>query len=433
MARSFASDEAGRSDGGRVRIDWEIAETHLDEAEYLASAFDQDLDAHHSTIHEVAANSEERLLAHVDGLVLLGQSAVERLLTPAIKEGATSRAQAAALALLLSEHADGLDLLWPSALNAEDRRPFFRALALAERLPDARLTERLGRDGAAIDAALLGALSARGAGAGPQLTPALKARDVGLVAAALEVARYTAPEFTDAALLRRVQFSVTTPAALTLGAQQGLQAAWQRIRVEAATTGPVQQRALELLAVSDSPDHWARLFEVFEDPQCRAKALWALGFVATREVLELCLSLLEHTTLGGLAAEALIAATGMRPDQEKLLATKAEENDSLPPLEQDDLEAELAPKVEDQLPRLDPEATARWWTRHQRRFPRGSRFLDGQPHQPASLRAAFDHFSTRRRHVLSLELAVRTKGTVQVAPWASTARQARQLARYASG
>jgi uncharacterized protein (TIGR02270 family) len=414
-----------------ARVVWEVAETHLDEAEFLARTFEQDLDTPTSTLLEVGAGIEERLLAHVAGLVILGQPGVERVLEPALKDGPSERTKAAALARLSSTHDDGLEALWPWALEAENKAPLFRALALAERITDERIVALLGQNAPSIDAALLHVLALRGVSLGDQLADALASQDEGVVTAAFEVARFAAPGLAKQAL-RQAPGQPSSLAPLIVGVQLGSPAAWQQVRALASEPGKLQRGAMELLAVGGQADDQALLLELFGDGASAANALWALGFLGTREVLELCLAHLAHPKLGGLAAEALCATTGLDPRAEKLLAPRPLAPDGLPPLEEDDLDADLVPKPEDELPRLEPEATARWWKKHAQRFSGFGRALYGQPFQRASLPAALDQASTRRRHVLALELAVASKGTSQVATWAATARQFEQLERVST-
>jgi hypothetical protein len=113
---------------------WDVLEEHLDEAEFLWAQWERGLVAHDLTLDELASGAERRLLAHLDGLIIAGPPAAERLLLPAIAGADPERASAAASALLAGPVA-GLDAVADALTRApvERRAPLLRALALAER------------------------------------------------------------------------------------------------------------------------------------------------------------------------------------------------------------------------------------------------------------------------------------------------------------
>ena len=65
-------------------VRWDICEEHLDEAAFLWDRGERALNAPNYAIGEVAVGPEERLLAHLDGLVLGGQPVADKLLLPAL-------------------------------------------------------------------------------------------------------------------------------------------------------------------------------------------------------------------------------------------------------------------------------------------------------------------------------------------------------------
>src|SRR5690349_14801760 len=110
----------------------DVLEEHLDEAAFLWSQWERALVAPHSVLNEVAG-LEERLLAHVDGLVIGGVPVAGRLLIPALEELADlGRVFVAAYTLLGSGEPSSIEAV-RKALDAappETLPAFQRALEL---------------------------------------------------------------------------------------------------------------------------------------------------------------------------------------------------------------------------------------------------------------------------------------------------------------
>ena len=106
---------------GARPIVWDIYEEHLDEAAFLWAMWEQSLDAANYTLDEVIAGPEERLLAHLDGLVLGGRRVAERLLAPVLTDDDPGKVAAAAWALLQAEEADHLELVLEALVKAEGK------------------------------------------------------------------------------------------------------------------------------------------------------------------------------------------------------------------------------------------------------------------------------------------------------------------------
>jgi hypothetical protein len=63
---------------------WDVFQEHLDEAAWLWGEREASLDSPVYSIAEVAGSLEERVLAHLDGLVLGGKPVADKLLLPAL-------------------------------------------------------------------------------------------------------------------------------------------------------------------------------------------------------------------------------------------------------------------------------------------------------------------------------------------------------------
>lgn len=146
---------------GRMLLD--VVEEHLDEASWQWLQRSRALMAPDFDLVETAV-VEERLLAHVDGLVEAGSAAVDAFLAPALAPDDPCRVSAAALALLEGGEA-GRALLLEEWLGTPELRPLLGApLELAE-CPDldARLGMLLETAPPELLADVVGVLAIRGA------------------------------------------------------------------------------------------------------------------------------------------------------------------------------------------------------------------------------------------------------------------------------
>ncbi|MES1210477.1 MAG: hypothetical protein ABUS79_31440, partial [Pseudomonadota bacterium] len=185
-------------------IMWDIYEEHLDEAAFLFGQWEQAMDAANYTLDDVIVGPEERLLAHLDGLVLGGTRVAERLLVPALTDDDPGKVTAATWALLQGEDADHLDLVFDVLANVgnvgkrETRAAMAKAFNLSMRtdLPE-RLLPRLEKSAPAVQAVIADVVSAqarpadRGQPAKSELPleTLLKTRNPELLAAALRALR----------------------------------------------------------------------------------------------------------------------------------------------------------------------------------------------------------------------------------------------------
>jgi uncharacterized protein (TIGR02270 family) len=155
-----------------------------------------------------------------------------------------------------------------------------------------------------------------------------------------------------------------------------------------------------------------RLLELLSNEKLRPDVLWALGFSGRVAAADACVELMRNKPVAALAGESFSAITGLRIAEE-YAAPREEEDEALPPLEED-LAADLTPKPEDALPRPEPERVAAWWQQERQRLDAKQRYLAGQPFTPQALLDALSSAPMRRRHALALELALRSRGAIQV-------------------
>ena len=379
---------------------WDVVEEHLDEAEFLWEQWEQCLVAPNYTLGEVIEGPEERLLAHIDGLVVNGPLVAERLLIPTLmdEDAEAMRVCAAALALLQTPGEAGLAAVFAAVREAPlQRSALARALECCDRgelgarlaslLVDpepglrhvaARVLAFHGGDVAAAVPGLLGSPQARDRALGLGLVPRLPA-EPRLLHEVVSALQDGDPELRDIAL--RSGVLIDSPQA------------WGGARALVGAGDPSAGVALLLLALRGEPDDHAALFAAVEDAALRGPALWALGFLGTAAAVEAALPWLEDGIHARLAGEAVCAVTGLDLEDAKQGA--------------DEPEGEaLEHRAEDDLLLPDPMAVLLWWRDNRGRFDDGQRYLAGVPWTGETLWQALKDGPMRRRpaHWLALQL-----------------------------
>lgn len=395
---------------------WDVLEEHLDEAEYLQEAFDRALGAPDYTLPELAAGLEARLLAHVDGLVIGGPPAVERLLAPTWSDPKASPARVT-VAAWVGLNLGALDPWWAGFLAAtpELAKAMARALTLAD--PQgllARLPEAVGPNLAAAVEALVDRAEAQ-----DELLPILLRRlEPEVHAAALSLARFSS-ERTSSGYWER---ALTTPPGPIRAAAAELALVHGRIEaLEVARQEPTLHGLL--LQLGDRPT-WDRV-EALLNP-----GLWlSLGCAGWVEGAELALLHLEDPAQHRVAAEAFQRITGIDWAAVGALVPPGPEPE-LPPLA-DDLPYEaLLPNVEGDLPTIDPVPALAWWKKHRGHFEPGVRYLGGRPLGDQEMQVALQSGPLRPRRVWAQELVVRSGGQLAIPSLALSSAQGRALLRW---
>lgn len=378
---------------------WDIIERHFDEAEFLWGLWEDSLVAPGYTLDEVAQGPEERLLAHIDGLVANGPEVARRLLNPALERGEPQRVSAAALALLQSPGESGVEAVLVALRTLPKQRgPLARALACADRpdlLERVRGLLRAPEQGAATAAAEV--LLFHHAPLGVALPAFLESEDPAAQALGLRALPGEPASTKHVEHMARLQAALAhkdphvAAIAMEAGCRLGLDLAWQRVREQAAST---DKAAMLLLALGGGPADHGELIAALADAARRPAALWALGFVGTPEAVDASLEWLKDDQVSHLAGEVFTAVTGIN---------LAEAGFKIAPEEAE----VLGYTAEDGLPRPDTAKLRRWWAEHRREFNAGQRYLMGRPRSLSGLLAALSHGPMRRRPALQLELQLR--------------------------
>jgi len=402
---------------------WDVVEEHLDEAAFLWHSWERALASPIFTLDLVASGPEERLLAHLDALVVGGEAVSRRLLEPALGGDDPGRAFAAAWTLLEA----GEEKRVIGALQAADDAPrggIRRAVELSGRPGiEAALLPVAGKGPAAAQAAALEALAFRGVDAGDALRAAAAVPGPAVRAAALRAARLSRAAWVPG----MVQADLSSPdpavreAAIETGLVLGLREAWSAC-ARFAMAEPPSGRLMLLLALGGDAADQEPLLAAAAMPRPSREALFALGFAGRVAGADACLVAVgsEDPATARIAGEAFGAITGLviAPPYQ---AVETEPEEPVP-LEEERLDADLAAGPETDLPLPDAFGVESWWGRARPGFDPAVRYLGGKPRDAEAVSEALRGGPARRRHALALELEIRSKGALRL----GTRRWARQ-------
>jgi len=406
------SPTAGHDDPGLL---FDIIEEHFDEAAFYFRMWDQALDGPDYTLDELRRGPEELLRANIDGLVVGGEAAAERLLWPAVEGDEAdhwSGPGVATLALLGRPGDYALDRIL-AGLPTTDQCPLYgiaRGLGLAERCDlDERLRNTLYAADEAKHAVLLNILADRGIDPGPLVATCLQGTDIFATHSALRAVRHCANLSAHGRAVERLFDSADAAiraAAVETGLLWGLPAA-QSARVRQARAH--DDHALLLTALVGTEAEQEFIFAALDDLGHRSAALRALGFVGTQRAAESCLRFIADPDqlVARLAGERFCMITGLNPGSVALAADDDDESIS------DALAAPGASAIL-ALPALDPIAVAEWWKGNRSIFKPEPRYLRGEPRTPSTIADQVAHLPMRWRNVILLELALRKPGTLPV-------------------
>jgi len=420
---------SGVSQPRAAAIVWDIVEEHFSEASFLWKQRERALVAPDFLLGDLWEVYEQRLLAHVDGLVIAGRPAADRLLAPALAEEDPAVAAVAALALLGAEEGDFRDaVLLQAAGDTEAREEICRALGLVRRADlDGALLARFGSLSPAAQACWLELLDLRRVEIG-SLFPALRLEHRGLLTAALRASRWRASPLLPGWVQSHLadgDARVRT-AALETGLWLGLRAAWTRCPLSLEAGGDETRCALLALASSGEPQSLERVLQCLKSPSLRGEALWALGFSGRAAAVPALLEWLEGED-GAVATESLALITGL-PLEPPFVIEDAAARDRL-----DDALGEEAPLRGLPAPLslgavVVPEAIRQWWRERCSADSPLERSFQGQPWNSEILVSGMERLPLRRRVGFAWQFAWRSRGVCAVEPRAWSWLQREQWA-----
>jgi uncharacterized protein (TIGR02270 family) len=418
---------ARREAAARQRsIQWDIYEEHLEEAAFLWTQWERALSAANYTLEEVAAGPEERLLAHLDALVLGGDTVADRLLRPALVAGEKgsdpSQRAVAGWVLLDAGGPERFESVWGALVSASEppeRRALGRAFEVSSRRELAAwLGERFGAHGDDADAVIIDAIGAHDRHRLVRLPlPELGARASGALLAAVLRALQRVPAPQHRASIERGLGSddgEARAAAIEAGTLLKLPSTAAACRQAVAERMPCRRLAMAALAtIGDARDR-QRLLDWSTGAEVAADALWALAFTGRVDCAERLLESVEDAKLGPIAADSFGSITGLAIAGPFARARAPESLD-------DGIDADAPvpePSPDDALLAPEPDAVRSWWRARRAQLDPGVRHVGGVPWSPASLQTALGSAATWRRSGFRLGLDAGAAAALDLRTWA---------------
>jgi uncharacterized protein (TIGR02270 family) len=433
---------------GEPPVLWSVVQEHLDEAGFGLERFEALLNSPILTLENLA-DIEALLDAHVDGLVIGGKAVAERLLLPLLIEGEAELPRVTAAALTLLASGD----IAPVATALGHASPLVRKAVLragelgASSRLDAALSKMLASSAPGTRGVALQLAAARRL-AIPALAASLACSEEDEQVGALRAASPQNPQ--ELTWVEHLMGASTAPrvreAAMLAGLEYGSHQAWSLCQANALRAEHCNPLALALFAGLADPTQQALLYSLTQSETHKYAAFGCLGYTGSVGLVPWLIqqAASEDDRTAKLAGEAFFIITGApqegliveatnQPQTPSTLAAEDEETqESLPPLEQDDLDADLAPSADDALPRPDARALEAWWQANGSRFDARFRYLAGAPLTFDAFRRALETFPLRQRHVLSALIAIRTAGATRIDTRGFTRAQRAQMAELPS-
>ncbi len=397
---------------------WDIYEEHLSEAGWLWGIWEKSLDSAIYALGDVAVGPEERLLAHLDGLVLGGKEVAQKLLMPALTGDELGGVAAAAWALLQAEDADHQDAVIDKLATAEPPvlAALGRAVYLAPRADISRLIPHFHSGAPHLRALIIDIFGPREPDwVREQIAPAMHSGQAPLMAAGLRAIR----NLRERTLLDWVAAAAQSDdievrlEAIWTGISFAVKTAWNECRIFAGGAGEISRMALGLLATSPDPNDRAFVREKAKGDDPGLHALWALGFAGDADSADVLVQTMADEKKSRVAGEAFSAITGLT-----IVGDMAKPGETQGPDVEEVKDEDPPPEVqsEDSLPEPNVERVKKWWEKERRKIMPGTRYCGGQARSPASLRTGFTSGASWRREVLLIELGAAVANLPRVVP-----------------
>jgi uncharacterized protein (TIGR02270 family) len=410
---------------------WDLVEESLDEAVFLWKRWEADLAHPTRSLDEVWSWTEDRLQGALDGVRIAG-AAVPRLAVAAL--GGDDAAQIAVSAHLLADRStpEGRIPLVAAVRAATGSRlsSMVRGIELAELDASfALVATALAAAGPEHCAALCRLKAFRRARLGRELNAALESN-----AAAVQVeALHALNGVMDESIARCVEAGLESeyPAVRRAAIESGVRGrnprAWHAARRLVHDRDPDAGPLLSLVALLGSEQERAIVVSALEEPALRRQGVFALGYLGTPEAVGLCLEAMRDRELARCAGEAYCTITGANLQRDHLAAAESADDETLPELAADDLNANLVPEARELWPLPDPAAVTTHWRAVKSRYTGHARHLYGRPVDLRVLMGAIQNGPMLRRPNLITEVAVRTQCKYDVEPRAFAHVQRRMM------
>jgi uncharacterized protein (TIGR02270 family) len=417
---------------------WDVVEEHLAESDFLLEQIGRAFDSPTLTLTGLEQGLEARFSAHLDALAVGGDAVYDGLLKPVLDEPDPEQPGRVASAALIAIERRRFGDLKPALAHeaAAVRAAAVDACALSSGSSKAVEDWLHARWRDVTDAreraSLLGVIARIGLEP-PPLIEWLQGEDPLLAGAAAFAARHADPRRHLAVieyLLDHQDVGVREAAMISALAWRSHRGSLvcEALALDASTPRPLSMALCASLGGQRQHDALAQKVSV---PAHRPAALFALGFSGNPAMLPLLLDRLADPApqVAKIAAQAVATIVGIDLQDSAFIADEPEPpsdpDANLPPLEKDDLDADLAPAPEDALPRPNAQAIRRFCEQQRAAWSPGQRYLAGRDAKRETLFECLEREPLRRRHVLALALAIQGGGT----GWVDTRTFAREQRR----
>jgi len=215
--------------------------------------------------------------------------------------------------------------------------------------------------------------------------------------------------------------------AIELGLMHAMKEAWMAaVELVSKPQAGFARAAIAVAALGDQRDQ-DRLALAYEQAGWERDALFASGFAGTVGAADACLAAMKKGILPRVAAESFCTITGLDLAQSKMVAPEPPLSDDPVPFEEDDLDADLVPKADEDLPLPEFAEVERWWSANRARFAPNQRYLGGRPWSMKVLHERLAAGPMRRRHGWAFEVAMHTQGAHQIQTRAFMSTQQSQI------
>lgn len=386
----------------------DILEEHMEEADFL---WQQRKNALTDRVYNLTdmAELEERLLAHLDGLVL-GEKEAWKLLEPTLSSGGEGEVFTAAFVALDSRVSTMIDLVNKTFSEAEG--DVLNGICYAYKHTmnsevENILCPLLDSDNGLILAASIDSLSfRRNSIDANKLQTFLSNKDPKIVTATLKaIRRLRVSQLREDVerLLENEIIEVRIEAiktGLLLGSRKTLEACRRMIikRIEGT------DQLIEYPGLMGQPDDVNILMNALKEPGLVRNAVTALGLLGNISTIELLIQCAADPKLSRLAGESLSIITGVDLGKEKLVAEKPQEPKESSLTEEE--EEEFVTDPDEDLPYPDAEKLNAWWRSNAAKFDKRVRYRNGKPYDKQVLIEILRNGNLPDRHYAAFELAL---------------------------
>lgn len=384
----------------------DILEEHLEEADFLLQQRENALSDRVYDLQGLA-ELEERLLAHLDGL-LVGEKEAWKLLEPKLADGEFGEVFAAAFVALESKDSARIELVrkvFPEAEGAV-MNGIRHALRHAPALDiDKVVRPQLGHKKGAVRAAAIDVLSFRRILLEKHyLRSSLNEDDPLVVVAALNaVARLRLSDLNAEVNTALGNHSAQIRAeAMRAGVLMKNEKVLNRCRKAVLEGAEEAGSAMILIGLAGDPSDAALIVHGLEEADLARHAVIALGLLGSVAAMEPLIARCSDPGLSRLAGDAIRTLSGIDLEKERLTAPKTVSPQAAEPDREDDLETD----PDEGLSHPDPEKIASWWKANAPRFDRNVRYRLGHPHGPQILLDRLRNGALPERHGAAFEWAM---------------------------